>query len=129
MMTRLVCYGSQQAHSSVERAGLLAGVRMRLLDTDQDLAITGDILEAAVKEDRARGLIPFCCVATLGTTSSCAFDDLKTLGPVCEKEVETINQNTNNQQIMTCRACGFILTRRMQAAPSSVRSSGRCWTG
>ena len=87
VMARLVCYGSQQAHSSVERAGLLAGVRMRLLDTDQDLAITGDILEAAVREDRARGLIPFCCVATLGTTSSCAFDDLKTLGPVCQKEV------------------------------------------
>ena len=80
LMTRLVCYGSQQAHSSVERAGLLAGVRMRLLDTDKDLAITGDILEAAITEDKARGLIPFCCVATLGTTSSCAFDDLKTLG-------------------------------------------------
>ena len=90
VMTRLVCYGSQQAHSSVERAGLLAGVRMRLLDTDEDLAITGDILEAAVTEDRAKGLIPFCCVATLGTTSSCAFDDLKTLGPVCQKEVETL---------------------------------------
>ena len=87
VMARLVCYGSQQAHSSVERAGLLAGVRMRLLDTDEDLAITGAILEAAVREDRARGLIPFCCVATLGTTSSCAFDDLKTLGPVCQKEV------------------------------------------
>ena len=90
VMTRLVCYGSQQAHSSVERAGLLAGVRMRLLDTDEDLAITGDILEAAVTEDRAKGLIPFCCVATLGTTSSCAFDDLKTLGPVCQKEVKTL---------------------------------------
>ena len=127
-MTRLVCYGSQQAHSSVERAGLLAGVRMRLLDTDQDLAITGDILEAAVTEDRARGLIPFCCVATLGTTSSCAFDDLKTLGPVCQKEVKSL-ENTNNHCIMTFRACGFILTRRTRAAPSSVRSSGRCWTG
>ena len=88
VMARLMCYGSQQAHSSVERAGLLAGVRMRLLDTDKDLAITGDILEAAIREDKALGLIPFCCVATLGTTSSCAFDDLKTLGPVCQKEVE-----------------------------------------
>ena len=28
IMTRLVCYGSAQAHSSVERAGLLAGVSM-----------------------------------------------------------------------------------------------------
>ena len=90
LMARLVCYGSQQAHSSVERAGLLAGVRMRLLDTDKDFAITGDILEAAAREDKARGLIPFCCVATLGTTSSCAFDDLKTLGPVCQKEVKIV---------------------------------------
>ena len=33
IFSRLVCYGSRQAHSSVERAGLLAGVKMRLLET------------------------------------------------------------------------------------------------
>ena len=36
IMSKLICYGSKQAHSSVERAGLLAGVKMRLLEPDQD---------------------------------------------------------------------------------------------
>ena len=85
--SRLVCYGSRQAHSSVERAGLLAGVKMRLLDTTGDFSMTGDILQAAIEEDVARGMIPFCCIATLGTTSSCAFDDIKSLGPVCASKV------------------------------------------
>ena len=51
--------------------------------------MTGSVLAAAVAEDRARGLLPFCCVATLGTTSSCAFDHIQSLGPVCEEEVRT----------------------------------------
>ena len=37
IMSKLICYGSKQSHSSVERAGLLAGVRMRLLEPDQEL--------------------------------------------------------------------------------------------
>jgi aromatic-L-amino-acid decarboxylase len=31
-------------------------------------------------------LIPFCLMATLGTTSSCAFDPLPEIGPVCAAE-------------------------------------------
>ena len=89
VISRLVCYGSKQAHSSVERAGMLAGVRMRLLEPDQDLSLTGDVLASAVSEDRAAGLIPFCCVATLGTTNTCAFDDILSLGEVCTEQVDT----------------------------------------
>lgn len=36
IMSKLICYGSKQAHSSVERAGMLAGVKMRLLEPNQD---------------------------------------------------------------------------------------------
>ena len=86
-ISRLVCYGSKQAHSSVERAGLLAGVRMRLLEPDLEFSLTGDILARAVQEDREAGLVPFCCVATLGTTNTCAFDQLSSLGPVCREQV------------------------------------------
>ena len=62
---------------------------MRLLEPDSDLSVTGEILEDAVLDDRSQGLIPICCVATLGTTSSCAFDDIQTLGPVCQDQVRT----------------------------------------
>ena len=35
-MLKMIAYASRQAHSSAERAGLLGGVKIRLLDTDDD---------------------------------------------------------------------------------------------
>ncbi|XP_035685126.1 aromatic-L-amino-acid decarboxylase-like [Branchiostoma floridae] len=86
IMGKLVIYTSDQAHSSVERAAMLGAVRCRKLQTDEDLALRGAVLQAAIQEDRAQGLLPFCVVATLGTTPSCAFDNLQELGPVCREE-------------------------------------------
>ena len=48
-----------QAHSSVERAGLLGGVKLRLLPVDENLRLRGETLERAIQEDRDKGLIPF----------------------------------------------------------------------
>ncbi|XP_041356039.1 histidine decarboxylase-like isoform X2 [Gigantopelta aegis] len=83
---RLVGYCSDQAHSSVEKAGLIGLVKMRLLPTDNNLSLRGDTLQEAIDRDREDGLIPFYLCATLGTTGACAFDNLKELGPVCETE-------------------------------------------
>lgn len=71
-----------QAHSSVERAALLGGIKMRKLEADDQQKLRGETLEAAIKEDLADGLIPFYIVATLGTTNSCAFDRLDEIGPI-----------------------------------------------
>jgi aromatic-L-amino-acid/L-tryptophan decarboxylase len=76
---------ADQAHSSVERAGLLGGIKMRKLEAGADLKLHGEVFEAAVKEDLAAGLIPFYVVATLGTTNTCAFDRLDEVGPVGNK--------------------------------------------
>uniref|UniRef100_A0A158P6D9 Aromatic-L-amino-acid decarboxylase n=1 Tax=Angiostrongylus cantonensis TaxID=6313 RepID=A0A158P6D9_ANGCA len=38
------------------------------------------------QEDRARGLIPFILIATMGTTSSCGMDRLNELAPICNRE-------------------------------------------
>jgi len=83
---RLVAYTSHQSHSSVERAAMLAGVRIRLLPSDEHFSLRGDTLQSAMTEDIATGNIPFYVVATLGTTPSCAFDDLAELGAVCQRE-------------------------------------------
>ncbi|CAH1272841.1 DDC [Branchiostoma lanceolatum] len=87
IMGKLVIYTSDQAHSSVERAAMLGAVKCRKLQTDEALALTGAVLQAAIQEDKAKGLLPFLVVATLGTTPSCAFDNLQELGPVCREEV------------------------------------------
>ncbi|KAM7420385.1 hypothetical protein PAMA_014892 [Pampus argenteus] len=86
ILSKLVAYTSEQAHSSVERAGLIGGVNMRKVPTDKSYAVTGDMLKKMVEEDKAAGLIPFYLCATLGTTPSCAFDHITELGPICNKE-------------------------------------------
>lgn len=57
-MGRLVAYTSEQAHSSVERAALLASIKIRLLPTDSEFALKADTFEKAVKEDLENGLEP-----------------------------------------------------------------------
>lgn len=43
----------------MERAGILAGVRVRLLETDECFSLRGETLKLAMEEDRAKGFIPF----------------------------------------------------------------------
>lgn len=86
-LNKLVCYCSEQSHSSAERAGLLGSVRTKLLPFDPKTnGLRGQTLQDAIDRDRSAGLIPFYVCATLGTTSTCAFDHLEEIGKVCEKE-------------------------------------------
>ena len=58
---------------------------MRLLPTDEKCSLRGATLLENIKKDIEAGLIPCYVVATLGTTPTCAFDDLNELGPICNK--------------------------------------------
>jgi len=84
--SRLVAYCSDQAHSSVEKAGLIGLVKMRYIESDNNLGMRGDKVIEAITKDRASGLIPFFVCATLGTTGACSFDNLQEIGPICERE-------------------------------------------
>ncbi|XP_047135163.1 aromatic-L-amino-acid decarboxylase isoform X2 [Hydra vulgaris] len=84
--SKLIMYTSSQAHSSVTKAGLLAGIKVHYVDTDEMFTLRGVNLEKAIKEDRDKGFIPFYLCATLGTTTSCAFDNIQELGVICNKE-------------------------------------------
>ncbi|KAM5190242.1 aromatic-L-amino-acid decarboxylase isoform 3-T3 [Callospermophilus lateralis] len=86
IMEKLVAYFSDQAHSSVERAGLIGGVQMKAIPSDGKFAMRASALQEALERDKAAGLIPFLVVATLGTTSCCSFDNLLEVGPICKKE-------------------------------------------
>lgn len=82
---KLVAYSSDQSNSCVEKAGLLAAVPIRLIKADESGSLRGDALENAVRTDIENGLIPIICVATFGTTGTCAYDRLVELGPICKK--------------------------------------------
>lgn len=86
VLEKLVAYSSDQAHSSVERAGLIGGVKLKAIPSDGKFAMRASALQEALERDKAAGLIPFFVVATLGTTSCCSFDRLSEVGPICNKE-------------------------------------------
>ncbi len=84
----LVVYCSDQAHSSVQKAALLAGfgqAHLRLLETDDAHALRLDRLEAAVEEDRRAGRRPCALVATVGTTGTTALDPVAGMAEVARR--------------------------------------------
>lgn len=75
----LVIYASEQAHSSVRKAALLAGFgaqNLRWIETDGEFALRPDRLAASIEQDLAAGLRPCAVVATAGTTAATAFDPI-----------------------------------------------------
>ncbi len=83
----LVVYASAQAHSSVEKAALLAGfgkAHLRLIETDERYAMRPGALADATERDAAAGLRPCAVVATAGTTATTAFDPIAAIADVAE---------------------------------------------
>ncbi len=84
----LVIYTSPQAHSSVEKAALLAGFgrgQVRQVPVDATFAMRPDALAAAVRADRAAGRGPCAVVGTCGSTATTAFDPLGALAEVARE--------------------------------------------
>lgn len=82
---KLVMYTSAESNCCVEKTARLAAVSIQLLPIDDDLSLRGETMQAAIDEDIKNGKFPFACVATLGTTGLCAFDNLVELGPICRQ--------------------------------------------
>ncbi|MEC7725516.1 MAG: aminotransferase class V-fold PLP-dependent enzyme [Planctomycetota bacterium] len=84
----LVVYTSSEAHSSIQKAAMLAGFgadHVRSIDVDADRAVDVELLRAAVAADVRAGLRPCAIVATSGTTATTAFDPVDALAEVAER--------------------------------------------
>ncbi|MFT8230815.1 DOPA decarboxylase [Pseudomonas guariconensis] len=83
----LVVYVSAHAHSSVDKAALLAGFgrqNIRLIPTDERFAMRTEALQAAIEQDLAAGNQPCAVVATTGTTATTALDPLAAIGAITQ---------------------------------------------
>jgi aromatic-L-amino-acid decarboxylase len=88
-MPLLRVYSSDQAHSSVEKCAVTLGLgqrSLRKIPTDAAFRMDAGALAHAVEEDRAAGFLPFCVVATVGTTSTSSIDPVPAVADVCERE-------------------------------------------
>ncbi len=86
-LARLVAYTSTQTHSSVVKDARIAGYgHIREVAVDDEFAMRPDALAAAIAEDRAAGLVPTLVCATIGTTSSGAFDPVRAIANIAQRE-------------------------------------------
>ena len=86
---RLVVYVSAEGHSCLRKAAELLGLgasSVRVVATDDALAMDVGALEAAVSADREAGHVPFCVAASAGTASTGAIDPLAAIADVCGHE-------------------------------------------
>ncbi|MGH9932532.1 MAG: pyridoxal phosphate-dependent decarboxylase family protein [Pyrinomonadaceae bacterium] len=81
-------YASEQAHSSIEKGVITLGLGqrgLRKIPTDSEFRMDAKALAAAIDEDKANGIVPFCVVATVGTTSTASIDPVAEIIPIGEQ--------------------------------------------
>lgn len=86
---RLRLYASAEAHSSVEKAGLVLGCGQQgcvKIPTDARFRMRPDLLADAIARDRAAGLVPFAVVPTVGTTSTTSVDPVPEVALIARRE-------------------------------------------
>jgi aromatic-L-amino-acid/L-tryptophan decarboxylase len=81
---KLVALGSEQAHSSTQKAAIIAGTKFRTVPAhcEDNFAMRGKELRRVLQECRDNDLTPFYLTVTLGTTSTCAVDDFNEIADV-----------------------------------------------
>ena len=81
-------YVSEQSHSSIEKGVITLGLGqrgLRKIPTDAEFRMDIGELARAIEEDKRNGFIPFCVVATVGTTSTSSIDPVSDIIPIGEK--------------------------------------------
>ena len=87
-LPRLRFYASQEAHSSIDKAGIVLGIGqegLRKIGTDREFRMDAEELERAIQEDIEAGWFPFAVVATVGTTSTSSIDPVPQIADICER--------------------------------------------
>ncbi|KAJ7594599.1 pyridoxal phosphate-dependent transferase [Mycena floridula] len=80
----MVIYTTTQTHSLGLKAGLVLGLRVKILEvrSEDSYSLRGHTLRLALEKDAQDGLKPFVLIATVGTTSSAAIDNISEIKDV-----------------------------------------------
>jgi glutamate/tyrosine decarboxylase-like PLP-dependent enzyme len=84
----MMIYASDQVHFSIVKAADILGLgkeSVRLLPTSSEFSLDVTLLRDAVQSDLAKGLRPFCVVASAGTAATGAIDPLDELARVADE--------------------------------------------
>ena len=85
---KLRVYTSEISHFSMDKASHILGMgyaAVRKIPVDEKCRVDIDAFERMVEEDAASGLLPFCAVATFGTTDFGSIDDATAMRGICDR--------------------------------------------
>jgi aromatic-L-amino-acid decarboxylase len=81
-------YASEQSHSSIDKAVIALGLgqrSLRKIPSDGEFRMDAAALAQAIEEDKRDRVLPFCVVATVGTTSTTSIDPVPAIADLCEQ--------------------------------------------
>ncbi|MCH3918034.1 MAG: aspartate aminotransferase family protein [Spirochaetia bacterium] len=81
-------YASEVSHFSMEKSAHMLGLgyqAVRKVPIDANGKMDTRCLEKMIKEDLDKGNLPFCVVATIGTTDYGTIDDVQAIGQICKR--------------------------------------------
>ena len=85
---KLRIYTSSISHFSVEKSAHILGLgyeSVRAISVDDKMKMDTHSLRLAIEEDIRNSLIPFCVVATIGTTDFGSVDDIDAIYDICKE--------------------------------------------
>lgn len=83
---KLILYTSAVSHFSMEKSAHMLGLgydAVVKVPVDEKMRMDISALKSLVEKDKAQGNIPFCVVATVGTTDYGSIDPLKKIAAIC----------------------------------------------
>jgi aromatic-L-amino-acid decarboxylase len=81
-------YCSEHTHSSIDKALIMLGLGTKSLTkipTNERFEIDTNKLNEAIETDKQNGILPFCVIPTIGTTSTSSVDNIEKVADICEK--------------------------------------------
>ena len=88
LLIPLCLYASEHAHSSIDKAAIILGLGLdsiRKIGVDSEFRLKPKELEASIQKDLSAGRMPFCVVATAGTTSTTSVDPIAEMAAICRR--------------------------------------------
>ena len=85
---RMRLYTSEVSHFSMEKSAHLLGLgydAVRKVPVDEKAKMDCKALATMIEEDKKQGLIPFCVVATIGTTDYGSVDNVAAIRSLCDE--------------------------------------------
>ncbi|MBN9564842.1 MAG: aminotransferase class V-fold PLP-dependent enzyme [Alphaproteobacteria bacterium] len=85
---RMVIIASQEAHTSIQRAGMTLGIgleNVRLIPTDESGRLSVHELVNTLESLKSESIIPLCIIATAGTTVAGVIDPLEPIAKIAKE--------------------------------------------